>query len=350
MARSGDHQVPGRYRTGDPALDSAIVELLGTAGIEHHDDLIFEIIVTALRMGRESVGRGDLKLVNAAIKELRYSFRVYNRYRDVHKVTLFGSARTPLDHGAYQAAHAFASAMVERGWMVMTGAGPGIMQAGLEGAGADHSFGVNIVLPFEQAPNPVIHGDPKLINFRYFFTRKLTFVKESHGFAVFPGGFGTMDEIFELLTLMQTGKSYLVPVVLIDEPGGDYWHRWARFIDDELLRDRYISANDLSLVHIATDVDDAIETLARFYRTYHSMRWVGSRLILRLQRELSDDELSTLNEEFSDIVESGVIARTQVTPSEQEDDDHVDLPRIALRFDRSSHARLRQMIDRINGA
>jgi uncharacterized protein (TIGR00730 family) len=346
--RSGAHPVPGRYRTGDPALDEEIVKLLRAAGIEHDDDLIYEIIVTALRMGRESVGRGDLKLVNAAMKELRYSFRVYERYRDVHKVTLFGSARTPTDHGAYSAAHEFAKSMVERGWMVMTGAGPGIMQAGLEGAGVDHSFGVNIQLPFEQAANPVIHGDPKLINFRYFFTRKLTFVKESHGFAVFPGGFGTMDEIFELLTLMQTGKSYLAPVVLIDEPNGDYWQRWAHFIDDELLRDRYISANDLSLVHIATDVDDAVETLSRFYRTYHSMRWVGNRLIVRLQRELSDDELAALNEEFSDILDGGVIARTPVTPSEQEDEDHVDLPRIALRFDRSSHARLRQMIDRLN--
>ncbi|MEO8694921.1 MAG: TIGR00730 family Rossman fold protein [Acidimicrobiales bacterium] len=342
--------VPGRYRTGDPGLDAAIVDLLRAGGIDEHDDLVFEMIVTALRMGREDVGRGDLKLVNAAIKELRYSFRVYNRYRDVRKVTLFGSARTPADHGAYRAANDFARDMVEQGWMVMTGAGPGIMHAGLEGAGAEHSFGVNIVLPFEQAANPIIHGDPKLINFRYFFTRKLTFVKESHGFAVFPGGFGTMDEIFELLTLMQTGKSYLVPVVLIDEPGGDYWHRWAHFIDDELLRDRYISASDMSLVHIATDVDDAVEELSRFYRTYHSMRWVGSRLIIRLQRELTDDELSTLNSEFSDIVDAGEIARTHVTPSEQEDDDHVDLPRIALRFDRSSHARLRQMIDRINGS
>jgi uncharacterized protein (TIGR00730 family) len=345
----GGHPIPGRYRTGDPALDEAIVALLRTGGIEHDDDLIYEIIVTALRMGRESVGRGDLKLVNAAMKELRYSFRVYNRWRDVHKVTLFGSARTPLDHGAYRAAHSFAEAMVARGWMVMTGAGPGIMQAGLEGAGVDHSFGVNIQLPFEQAANPVIHGDPKLINFRYFFTRKLTFVKESHGFAVFPGGFGTMDEIFELLTLMQTGKSYLAPVVLLDEPDGDYWQRWAHFIDDELLRDRYISANDLSLVHIARDVDDAVDTLTRFYRTYHSMRWVGSRLIVRLQRELSDDELAAINAEFSDIVDGVPIVRTPVTPSEQEDEDHVDLPRIALRFDRSSHARLRQMIDRLNG-
>lgn len=348
MAGSG-HSVPGRYRTGDPALDAEIVELLRAGGIDEHDDLIFEIIVTALRMGRESVGRGDLKLVNASMKELRHSFRVFNRYRDVHKVTLFGSARTPLDHGAYRAANDFAQSMVDLGWMVITGAGPGIMQAGLEGAGADASFGVNIQLPFEQAANPVIHGDPKLINFRYFFTRKLTFVKESHGFAVFPGGFGTMDEIFELLTLMQTGKSYLAPVVLLDEPGGDYWQRWAHFIDDELLRDRYISASDMSLVHIADDVADAVETLSRFYRTYHSMRWVGSRLIIRLQRELSDDELATLNSEFADIVDSGSIVRTDVTPSEQEDDDHVHLPRIALRFDRSSHARLRQMLDRLNG-
>lgn len=338
----------GRYRTGDDALDDAIAALIAQAGVERDHDLLFEMIVSALRLGREDADRGDLKLVNAALKELRYSFRVYDRYRDRRKVTLFGSARTPPSHGAYEAAHAFGEAIVKHGWMVMTGAGPGIMTAGLEGAGAEHSFGVNIVLPFEQTANHVIAGDPKLINFRYFFTRKLSFVKESHAFAVFPGGFGTMDEIFELLTLMQTGKSYLVPVVLVDEPGGDYWQRWSRFIDDELLIDRYISPSDKSLVHIARDVDDAVEVISRFYRTYHSMRWVGNRLIVRLNRELSGDEIAQLNRDFGDILDDGEIGPSPTTDPEREDDDHVELPRLALRFNRSSYARLREMIDALN--
>lgn len=338
----------GRYRTGSDSLDQAILTLLEAADPGEDQDLLFEIIVSALRLGREDVGRGDLKLVNSALKELRYSFQVYARYRDRRKVTIFGSARTPTDHGAYQAAHEFGEAAVAHGWMVMTGAGPGIMTAGLEGAGREQSFGVNISLPFEQAANPVIAGDTKLINFRYFFTRKLSFVKESHAFAVFPGGYGTMDEIFELLTLMQTGKSYLAPVVLLDEPGGDYWGRWERFIADELLRDSYISPADMSLVHITHSVPEAIDVITGFYTVYHSMRWVGSRLIVRLSREVSDALLAALNSEFADMVETGVIERCEVTESEREDNDHVDLARLALRFNRKSYARLRQFIDALN--
>jgi uncharacterized protein (TIGR00730 family) len=337
-----------RYRTGDDSIDAAILELIAQAGVETDADLLFEQLVTAVRMAREDVTRGDRKLVNAALKELRYAFQVFAEYRDVRKCSIFGSARTKVDHPAYQAAHQFAAALAAESWMIITGAGPGIMAAGIEGAGAPNSFGVNILLPFEQGAHETIAGDPKLINFRYFFTRKLTFVKESDAFCLCPGGFGTMDEAFEALTLMQTGKAYLAPVVLLDEPNGNYWERWQHFIEEELLADGYISERDLALVQISHDPIEAVEHICRFYRTYHSMRWVGSRLVLRLQRVVGEDELAELNREFADIVVSGEITHVPTSPSEIEDDDVVDLPRLAFRFDRASYARLRVLIDRLN--
>jgi uncharacterized protein (TIGR00730 family) len=337
-----------RYRTGRDDLDAAILQLIELSGVKEDTDLLFEQIVTALRMGLEDVTRGDRKLVNAALKELRYSFQVYADYRDVRKCSVFGSARTKLDHPAYQAAFEFCAALAAQNWMIISGAGPGIMAAAIEGAGAANSFGVNILLPFEQSAHEVIAGDPKLINFRYFFTRKLTFVKESSAFCLCPGGFGTMDEAFETLTLMQTGKAYTAPIVLLDEPDGNFWERWLHFIEEELLADGYISPRDLKLVRICHDPNEAVEEICRFYRTYHSMRWVGSRLVLRLQRELGEDELRELNREFSDIVTGGEITHVPTSPSEIDDDDVVDLPRIAMRFDRASYARLRELIDRLN--
>jgi uncharacterized protein (TIGR00730 family) len=337
-----------RYRTGREDLDAAILQLIERTGVDHDTDLLFELLVSTVRMAREDVTRGDRKLVNAALKELRYSFQVFARYRDVRKCSIFGSARTKPDHPAYQVAHEFAADMAAANWMIITGAGPGIMTAGIEGAGARNSFGVNIRLPFEQGANEVIAGDPKLINFRYFFTRKLTFVKESHAFCLLPGGFGTMDEAFETLTLMQTGKSYLAPLVLLEEKDGDYWERFVHFVENELLADGYISPRDLKLLHIAHDAEDAVREICSFYTTYHSMRWVGSRLVLRLQRQVADDELAELNAEFGDIVSSGSITRIDVTAPELDDGDVVELPRLALRFDRTNYARLRQLIDRLN--
>jgi uncharacterized protein (TIGR00730 family) len=339
---------PRRYRTGNDELDNEILDLIMKAGVVEDADLLFEMLVSAVRIAREDVTRGDRKLINAALKELRYSFQVFADYRDVRKCSIFGSARTPVDHPAYRTAEQFAAALAAHNWMIITGAGPGIMAAGIEGAGAPNSFGVNILLPFEQSAHETIAGDPKLINFRYFFTRKLTFVKESHAFCLCPGGFGTMDEAFEALTLMQTGKAYLAPVVLLDEPNGNYWERWYHFIEEELLADGYISPRDLKLVSIAHDAEAAVDEVCRFYATYHSMRWVGSRLVLRLQREVSDDELTELNAEFADIITSGEMMRVHASASEMEDDDVVDLPRLALRFDRSSYARLRELIDRLN--
>ena len=336
-----------RYRTGDRELDRIIGELVESVR-EDDREFVFELIVSAIRMGREDVDRGDLKLVTAALKELRYSFHVFAPYRDIRKCAIFGSARTSPHDPGYAAAHDFAAAITAKGWMVITGAGPGIMEAGHAGAGAENSFGVNIMLPFETGANPVIAEDPKLVNYRYFFTRKLMFVKESHGFALLPGGFGTMDEAFELLTLMQTGKTDLAPVVLLDPPGGSYWPQWRRFVEDELIEGGLISVDDLGLVKITDSVDEAVEDICLFYRTFHSQRFVGPRLILRLQRELTDAEIESLNDEFGDIVEKGSIERVDVSDAELRDGDEIDRPRIALKFDRRHWARLRQLIDNLN--
>jgi uncharacterized protein (TIGR00730 family) len=249
----------------------------------------------------------------------------------------------------YESARRFGEKMARAGWMIITGAGPGIMMAGHEGAGSANSFGVNIVLPFESAPNEFIVGDPKLINFKYFFTRKLMFLKESHGFALLPGGFGTMDEAFELLTLMQTGRTPLVPVVLLDPPGSTYWETWCDFVERELLSRDLISSDDLALFVITGDVDVAVDEITGFYEVFHSTRTVGKRLVLRLVRDIDDSLLERLNAEFADLCVSGDIVRIAATPSEVDDDDFVELPRLALHFDRHQFSRQRRLIDTLNG-
>lgn len=339
---------PRRYRTGDDAIDAAIEQLVASLGPKEDADLLFESIVSIARMGREAVDRGDLKIVNSALKELRHSFRVFAPYQGIRKVTIFGSARIAVGDPAYTAAREFGAAAAAEGWMVTTGAGPGIMAAGIEGAGIENSFGVGIQLPFEPKANELIADDPKMINFRYFFTRKLTFMKESDAFCLLPGGFGTMDEAFELLTLMQTGKTYLAPIILLDPPGSTYWETWTEFVRSELADKGLISAHDLDLVFVTSDVEEAVARMCDFYRTYHSMRFVGRRLVLRLHREIGDDELATINEAFGDIVEDGAIERIDATPSEVEDRDHLDLHRIALRFDRRSWSRLAHLVHHLN--
>ncbi len=339
----------GNYRTGDDAVDTAIQALVDTIERDDESELLFEMLVSAYRMGTEGLDRGELKLVNSALKEIRYAFGLFEPYQGVYKVSIFGSARTKPDDAAYTCAFDLGQAMAARDWMIMTGAGPGIMQAGIEGAGAENSFGINIVLPFEADAVSVIANDPKLINFRYFFTRKLTFMKESHAFALLPGGFGTMDESFELLTLMQTGKQPLAPVVLLDPPGETYWEGWQHFVERELLDSGLISPADLALVRLTDNVDEAVEEICAFYKCYHSMRYVGSRLILRTTTDIDDALLDSINEEFSDIVVEGPIERATATGPEVEDNDHVELPRLSMNFNRASFSRLRVLIDRLNG-
>ncbi len=342
-----------RYDLGDPDLDERIRRLATDAvaghGHEHEDaDLITEMLVTTLKLYRDHSDRANLKLVNAALKEMRYSFVVFAPYRSLRKVAIFGSARTASDDPNYLLAMELGRLMTaDRGWMVITGAGPGTMEAANRGAGSDASFGVNIRLPFEAAANPYI-DEARLINYKYFFTRKLTFAKESQAFAMFPGGFGTLDETFEILTLIQTGKAPLQPIVLIEAPGTGYWKGWLEFVTSTLVEQGMITPEDLNLFISVSDAATAADEICRFYRNYHSRRFVNGDLILRVLREPDSQMIEALNDEFSDIVVSGRIEAIPATETEREDDDHLLLGRIRMTFDRRNHGRLRLLVNRLN--
>ncbi|HEU5302015.1 MAG TPA: TIGR00730 family Rossman fold protein [Acidimicrobiia bacterium] len=339
-----------RYRTGDDSLDQAVADLVDrSGGAEENRDLIFELVASSLRLARDHADRGDLKMANAALKEIRYAFHVFDPYRDERKVAIFGSARTEPDDPLYDLARRFAAGIADHDWMVITGAGPGIMEAGIEGAGPDRAFGVSIKLPFETVTPGFIADDPKLINFRYFFTRKVSFIKEADAFVLLPGGFGTLDEAFELLTLVQTGKAQPGPIVLLDVPGGTYWSAWNAFVEAELDDRHYISPDDMHLVCVTDDVDTAVDEVLGFFANYHSQRFVQGQLVLRMQRAPDDAGIAALNDEFADIVARGAIERVEISSAELADGDHPELERIAFRFDRHGWSRLRALIDRLNG-
>ncbi len=339
-----------RYELADPELNQLIEELIDRAqeiyGQRSGADLIRQVVVSALRLMRDDASTGDMKLINSALKELRHSFSVFGPYKHVRKVAVFGSARTEPGHPDWEQARSFAERMVAEGWMVITGAGDGIMGAAQGGAGRESSFGVNIRLPLEQNANVVIAGDPKLINFRYFFTRKVVFVKEAHAIALFPGGFGTHDEGFEALTLMQTGKGEILPVVFVDAPGGSYWREWIAYLSSHLRGRGMIGEEDLSLFRVTDDLDTAVEEIAGFYRNYHSSRYVDELLVLRVRRGPDQEQLDSLNSEFSDILAGGKIEVRPVLPREAGEVDHY--PRVTLRFNHVRIGRLRQLIDRLN--
>jgi uncharacterized protein (TIGR00730 family) len=338
-----------RYRTGNEAIDQKVAEIVDEVADPANADLVFEIVASALRLGVDGADRGDLKIANAALKEMRHAFYVFAPYRAARKVAIFGSARTQPDDPLYLQTREFASAVADREWMVVTGAGPGIMEAGIEGAGPEQAFGVSIKLPFEAATTQFFDGDPKLINFRYFFTRKLEFVKESDAFVLLPGGFGTLDEAFELLTLLQTGKAQPAPVVLLDVPGGTYWETWQAFITEELVNTGYIGTDDHALTCTTDDIHVAVDEIMAFYSNYHSLRFVDGRLVLRMQQAPTAEEIAVLNAGFADIVVRGEMETVEATRAEIADDDHVDLARLAFWFDRRNWARLRMLIDRLNG-
>ena len=341
-----------RYNLGDENLDARLRELVrdavaGDPDDRDDDDLVGEILVTGLKMLRDNNDRGNLKLTNSALKEMRYAFLIFSKYQDVPKVTIFGSARTPEGAPNFVLAEEFARLMADRGWMVVTGAGPGIMRAGNRGAGIDNSFGVAIRLPFEATNNEYLH-ESRLINFKYFFTRKLMFVKESDAFVMLPGGFGTQDEAFELLTLVQTGKAPLTPIVLLDAAGTGYWDAWRQFVGT-LLDQGMISAHDFSLFLHTNDPAEAFEEISRFYSNYHSQRYVDGKLVIRMQQAPNAVHVAQLNEEFTDIVVSGSIEAIGITEHEARDDDHPELARIMFHFNRRDIGRLRQLVDRLNG-
>lgn len=334
------------YDLGSPELDRAVKELVAASSENPNDDLIAEMITTALKLHRDDGNRGDLKLINTALKEMRYSNLVFSRH-DEPKVTIYGSARIGSGPN-YNLTSEFARQMAVRGWGVITGAGPGIMEAGNRGAGIENSYGVNIRLPFEASSNAFI-AEERNVNFKYFFTRKLGFVKESHAFVIMPGGFGTLDEGFELLTLVQTGKSDVHPIVLMEAPGTGYWGPIIDFMKNVQLEQGLISESDLSLFFYTNDAEAGAHHIEHFYSNYHSQRYHSGRLILRIHQNPDAKTLEELNDEFADIVVSGRIEMMEPTPAEIADNDALDCERLSFVFDQRHFGRLRQLIDRLNG-
>lgn len=312
------------------------------------DDLVDLIKETADKLARDGSTRGDLKLLSRTLRELRYAFKVFAPYRRQRKVTVFGSARTRPDDPAFAQAVDFGRAMAEQNWLVVTGAASGIMEAGHIGAGREHSMGLNIMLPFEQSANPVILGDSKLVHMKYFFTRKLMFVKECDAVVCLPGGFGTLDEAMEVITLLQTGKRDMVPVVLLDAPGGNYWRSLQDFVDKQLLSKRMISPEDLNLYKLTDSVDEAVAEVLGFFRVYHSMRYVKNLLAFRLREPISDELLDGINRNFADLLLDGHFEQRDALPDELDDPELIALPRLVFHFNRHALGRLRQLIDCVN--
>jgi uncharacterized protein (TIGR00730 family) len=346
--------VPGETPPTDwaAARDAAIMDFLERFATDCPDqDVLADLMVAITRLARDGAGRGDLKLLTNSFKELRYAFKVFAPYHGIRKVSIFGSSRTPADHPDFLQAVAFARRMRERRWMVITGAGDGIMGAGQRGAGRAASFGVAIRLPHEQKTNVVIADDAKLINFKYFFTRKILFLKEASAIALFPGGFGTQDEGFESMTMIQTGKTTLMPLVMIDAPGGTYWQHWRTYLKAELLHNGMIDEEDMNLFKLTDDIDEAVEEIVGFYRRYHSMRYVGPLLVLRLSSPLPPAALERLNDTYSSILTEGRIEQHLIPlEGEGEDAEYPELPRLALAFNRRDAGTLRLLVNDINAA
>lgn len=323
---------------------AALIDKLPTL---EHKKWIQRVLSIVVRLSGEEIDRLDWKILTASVQDMERAFQAFYPYRHVRKVTIFGSARIAPETPEYKLATEFARYLTQQGFMVMTGAGGGIMEAGNKGAGAENSFGLNIELPFEQGANPFIEGDPKLINFKYFFTRKLFFLRESDAIALFPGGFGTQDEAFECLTLCQTGRSGPIPVVLIDQEGGTYWQEWDAYIRNHLIQRGLVSPEDTSLYTVTDNLQVAYESINNFYRVYHSSRYVGDQFIIRLKSELSNADVEQLNEEFSDILVKGRIEKSKALPQELPDET-ADLPRLVFYFNRRDSGRLYRLIDTIS--
>lgn len=331
-----------------PAVTDDLRALIADAGITADQDLIARILATGVGLGLDDTDRLDLKITSAALTEMRAAFRLFAPFRGIPKVTIFGSARTRPDDELYRAAAASASALSSRGWMVVTGAGPGIMQAAAEGAGPEHSLGVSIRLPFEEKPNAIVASNSRNVAMKYFFTRKLMLVKESRAFIAVPGGFGTLDEMFELLTLQQTGKAEPTPVVLLDRPGGGFWAGLRRFVDEQLVPSGVISPGDFDRVLVTDSVDAAVAEITGFYRNYDSLRWVGKRLVLRVAHAPTEAELDDLNERFPDLLADGRIEATEPLAAERADGDRLELPRVVLRLNQFRVGELHRLIRALN--
>ncbi len=339
---------PFPHGTNGRVLADRVDHAIRSADPQRIADLISKIRQSADQLASDGTSRGDLKILSRTLRELRYAFKVFSRYRSRRKVTVFGSARTPPEEPVYEQAVRFGRAMARHGWLIVTGAGSGIMEAGHVGAGRENAMGLNILLPFEQVANPIVAGDPKLVHMKYFFTRKLMFVKESNAICLLPGGFGTLDEGLEVLTLLQTGKRDMVPVVFLDEPGGSYWHDFQEFILRNLLSRRLICPQDMHLYTITDNADQAVQEILGFFRVYHSMRYVKNQLVFRLNNPLDPTTLDHINSQFADILIDGQFIQGEPLPEEKDEPDLVELPRLVFHFNRRDLGRLRQLIDQLN--
>jgi hypothetical protein len=337
-----------RPPANDERISKLITELLDLSGARANRDLLRDILVTGLDLGNIDASRLDLKIAASALAEMGRAFDLFSHYRGIPKLTMFGSARTAVSDPLYAQAVDLAARMAREKWLVVTGAGPGIMAAGADGAGPDMSLGVEIRLPFETASHPQLAAEGRLVEMKYFFTRKLMLMKESAAFAVLPGGFGTLDECFELFTLLQTGKAEPAPIVLLDLPGDPYWVDLERFLRDEVSRRGLVDPEDAALYRVTDDVGVAVEEILGFYRNYHSRRFVGSTMVIRCRFAPTDEQVAELNDEFADICSPKGIWRTGPLPPERAGHDQLELKRVALEFDRRSHGRLRMLIDAIN--
>lgn len=329
-------------------LEAAVKALVAESGCRHSAPLIEEMVQTALRLGRDNASVADVKLFVRAFKEMRYAAKVFQPYAGRLKVAVFGSARLRPETPEFRMAEELGRKVVQKGFMVITGGGDGIMGAAQKGAGRENSFGLNIRLPFEQRANETIHGDKKLINFNYFFTRKVNFVKETDAFVLFPGGFGTQDEGFECLTLMQTGKAKITPLILLDTPDGRYWETWEFFIKNDLLRMKLISPTDFHLFKIFHNCDEAVDHILQFYRIFQSYRWVREKMVIRIKSRLADRSLDVLNDQFGDILVDGRIEQTSALPEESVEPEIAALPRLVLTPKKTDFGMLRLLIDTIN--
>jgi uncharacterized protein (TIGR00730 family) len=328
--------------------DDLVQQLLEASGATANRDVLRDILRTAAGLAGDGADRLDLKITAAALKEMRAAFAMFEPLKGSPKVTIFGSARTATDDPLYAQARRLAEQLAAAGWFVITGAGPGIMQAGAEGAGPERAIGISIQLPFEEQPSDILAGGDRVVAMKYFFTRKLMLIKESSAFVCLPGGFGTQDETFELLTLLQTGKATPAPVVLLDVPGGTYWRSWATYVQDELAGKGMVSEHDDELYLVTDDVEQAVAEVQRFWNSYHSIRWVSDQLVIRLRHAPTDEEVADLNERFGDLLLEGAIEPSEPLRAEVADKDQLYLPRLVMRYDARRAGRLRGLIDALN--
>lgn len=331
-----------------PKIVHAIHELIAACGEDpttYEGDLTTQLIQTSLKLMIENHDIGQLKLITRALKEMRHAYRIFNQYPHQRCISIFGSARTPVKHPDYRAATSFSRSMAKDGWMCITGAAEGIMHAGMKGAQRESSFGLSIHLPFEATTNELIKEDPKLMVFRYFFTRKIMFISHADAVAAFPGGVGTLDELFEVLTLMQTGKSHIVPLVLIEGAKGHYWNHWRHYMDTQLLGNGWISETDRNFYYIASTPADAKRHIMKFYRRYHSSRYVKDNLVIRMLTPLKQKHIDQLNEQFASLISSGKIVMSEALPEES---DFPELPRLVFKHTRKNYGLLRALIDQVN--